>query len=151
MAKTPRHVYQVLTKRPERMRDVVNQIRGHFPDRLDHVWHGVSAENQPMYDKRVALLLQTRSRIHFLSMEPLLGHVDLRLDTQDGLFGPLNWVIVGAESGPRVRPTKPEWVQSIRDQCVDAGVAFFFKQWGGATPKAGGRVLDGRTWDELPA
>lgn len=150
MAKTPQHIYQVLTKRPERMCRLVNTIRGHFPDRLDHVWHGVSAENQRMYDERIPWLMKTRSRVHFVSMEPLLSRVDLRLDTEDALCGPLNWVIVGGESGAKLRPTDPAWVRDIRDQCVTAGAAFFFKQWGGKTAKAGGRDLDGRTWDEMP-
>lgn len=89
---------------------------------------------------------QTRSAVRFISAEPLLG--PLRLDFMLPL---LDWVIVGGESGPRIRPMKPEWVRDIRDQCVEAGVAFFFKQWGGKTAKTGGRILDGRTWDEMPA
>lgn len=143
MARTPQHVYQVLTKRPERMAKVVNQIRGHFPDRLDHVWHGTSVENK-RWTTRIDALRRTRSRVLFLSIEPLLGDVGT-LDLSD-----IRWVIVGGESGPGFRAPHVDHVRSVRDQCVAAGVPFFFKQWGGIRPKSGGRELDGRTWDEFP-
>jgi protein gp37 len=143
------HTFQLLTKRPERMRDYLkwrygpdaDTPRGRIPSR--HIWHGVSVENRH-WTRRIDVLRETRSSVRFLSCEPLLedlGPLDLR---------GIAWVIVGAESGPRVRPTQPEWIRSVRDQCVAAGVPFFFKQWGGRTAKSGGRILDGRTWDEMP-
>lgn len=147
MARTPQHIYQVLTKRPERMADVVGLIRSRLPESLDHVWHGVSAENQRMLDQRVPWLLRTSSRVRFISAEPLLGPLDLEPAVR---YAPVDWIICGGESGPRVRLMQADWVRSIRDQCASAGVAFFFKQWGGPTPKSGGRLLDGRTWDEMP-
>jgi len=137
---------------------------------LPNVWLGVSVENQRFAAERIPLLLQTPAAVRFISAEPLLGPVDLtaiRLHNgglvhalggtvvhsphDAGSFRGLDWVIVGGESGPRVRPTDPAWVRSVRDQCVSAGVAFFFKQWGGRTPKAGGRMLDGREHNDLPA
>lgn len=173
------HTYQVLTKRAERMHDYLTWRYSGSRIPAPHIWHGVSAENQPMYDARVYWLLQTPSRVRFISMEPLLSDVNLRFGqgfcrackqwtagTIDGhCFDPtspcfagemsvhdgIDWIIVGAESGPRLRPTEPAWVRSIRDQCEKAGVAFFFKQWGGRTAKTGGRILDGRTWDEMPS
>jgi protein gp37 len=102
----------------------------------------VSVENQN-YVHRVDYLREVPAKVRFLSCEPLLGH--LQLDLTD-----IHWVIVGGESGNRCRPMKLEWAQSIRDQCQATGVAFFFKQWGGRTPKAGGRLLDGSIWDEMP-
>jgi protein gp37 len=139
------HTYQVLTKRAERMRDYL-QWRYSGPRlRPWHIWHGVSAENQRMLYQRGECLRQTPSRVRFISAEPLLGplHLDVYLPM-------LSWVIVGGESGPHLRPTSPDWVRDIRDQCVTARVPFFFKQWGGKTAKSGGRALDGRTWDEMP-
>jgi protein gp37 len=180
MQQTPQHVYQVLTKRPERMREVVAQLVDHYGGVLPNVWLGVSVENQRFADERIPLLLQTPAAVRFISAEPLLGEVNFRwakwdnsaphprrmhqlppverggrllagsVSHLDGLRV-LDWIIVGGESGPRVRPTNPDWVRSIRDQCVEAGVPFFFKQWGGKTAKAGGRELDGRTWDEMPS
>jgi protein gp37 len=122
---------------------------------LRNAWLGVSVENQHFADERIPLLLETPAAVRFLSCEPLLSRLDLSAHLgsaphHDDLRGLLNWVIVGGESGPSVRPTKPEWVQSVRDQCVEAGVPFFFKQWGGRTAKAGGRLLDGREWNEMP-
>ncbi len=109
----------------------------------ENVWIGVSVESQP-YAYRMDLLRQVPARVRFVSCEPLLGPLELDLTG-------IGWVIVGGESGPKHRPMKPEWVRSIRDQCVSAGVPFFFKQWGGRTPRSGGRLLDGRTWEEFPA
>ena len=153
MALTPRHTFQVLTKRPERMRAVVPTFAAKHtaPDGsgwpLPNVWLGVSAENQICLNSRVPKLLTTPAVVRFISAEPLLG--PLWFHEFDHLPR-IDWVIVGGESGPRVRPTDPAWVRSVRDQCVSAGVPFFFKQWGGRTPKSGGRELDGRTWDEMP-
>ena len=137
---TPRHTYQVLTKRPGKMASVMGRLQ---PEPLSNLWLGTSVED----DARVARLdhlKDTPAAVRFLSLEPLLGPVP-SLD----LAG-IDWVIVGGESGPRHRPMDPGWVRDVRDRCVDAGVPFFFKQWGGRTPKAGGRDLDGRTWDHMP-
>jgi protein gp37 len=133
------HTFQVLTKRAGRVRRLAPTLP--WPP---NVWQGVSVETG-RYISRIESLLHVPAAIRFLSLEPLLGplpHLPL-----DGI----DWVIVGGESGPRSRPVEVEWVRDIRDQCRDAGVPFFFKQWGGRTPKAGGRTLDGRLWDQLPA
>ncbi len=108
-----------------------------------NIWMGVSVENQK-YAFRIDHLRQTRAHIKFLSLEPLLGPLD-NLD----LSG-IDWVIVGGESGPKARPVDPAWVRDIRNQCLEAGVAFFFKQWGGKRKSKTGRKLDGRTWNEYP-
>jgi len=136
------HTYQLLTKRPERMLKYLSwRYDSRIPSR--HIWHGVSLENAA-FKFRLDLLRACPSGLRFVSIEPLLGDLGV-LD----LTG-IDWVIAGFESGPRRRPPNVEWVRSVRDQCVAAGVPFLFKQWGGATPKSGGRILDGRTWDEFP-
>jgi protein gp37 len=140
MAETPRHTYQVLTKRPKRARSVLRDLNR--PPLLN-VWVGVSVEDEERTD-RVAVLREVPATVRFLSCEPLLGPLP-SLD----LTG-VGWVIVGGESGPEARPMREAWVTEIRDNCLDAGIPFFFKQWGGRTPKAGGRRLAGRTWDEMP-
>jgi protein gp37 len=140
MADTPQHTYQVLTKRPKRARSVLGDLN---TPPLPNVWVGVSIEDDEHTD-RVAVLRETSAAIRFLSCEPLLGPLP-SLD----LVG-IDWVIVGGESGPEARPMREAWVTEIRDNCLDAGIPFFFKQWGGRTPKAGGRRLAGRTWDEMP-
>jgi protein gp37 len=134
---TPWHVYQILTKRHERLLELVPKLEWH-----ENIWIGVSVENQN-YAHRVDYLRQVPAKVRFLSCEPLLG--SLQLDLTD-----IDWVIVGGESGNNCRPMKLEWAQSIRAQCKEAGVAFFFKQWGGRTPKAGGRLLDGLICDAMP-
>jgi len=138
------HIYQVLTKRPARAARFWAFHRDLFE--LDtvpsHIWMGTSIENQDV-DYRIRHLMDLPAQVRFLSCEPLLGPLNLAL-------GGVHWVIAGGESGPEHRPMRTEWVESIRDQCDLAGVPFFFKQWGGRTPKAGGRVLDGRTWDQYP-
>ena len=144
MAKYDQHIYQVLTKRPERMLAYVNWGKG--PDWPEHVWAGVSVENQYWVDRRIPTLSKIPARIRFLSVEPLIKQVSLR-DHLDHV----HWVIVGGESGHKARPMNAEWVKQIRDECLDANVPFFFKQWGGRYSKAGGRELEGRTWDDLPA
>jgi protein gp37 len=209
MALCPEHTFQVLTKRPDRMLEyltnpVIQQVYPGLP--LSNVWLGVSVENQAAADARIPLLLQTPAAVRFLSIEPLLGPVDLQkylypLPTARDLRHdlppdysvkpkPLHWVIVGGESGPGARPMHPDWARSLRDQCQAAGVPFFFKQWGewvegigGNNPQImaadgrtrsltmgsgdlcnvetvtvsrvgkakAGRLLDGRTWDEMPA
>jgi protein gp37 len=142
MEATPRHTYQILTKRPARMAKVVAEIQSRP---LPNVWLGTSVEDQVHANKRVPVLLDTPACVRFLSCEPMLGPVSLRKWVRK-----LDWVITGGESGHNARPIDEAWVRAIRDQCLDAGVAFFHKQWGGRTPKVGGRELDGRTWDEFP-
>lgn len=138
MVSTPQHTYQVLTKRA----DVLERYAKSLPW-PKNVWMGVSVESDE-YAWRIDHLRRTPAAIRFLSLEPLLGPLD-----HLNLSG-INWVIAGGESGPKARPLQPEWVRSIRDQCRSDGVAFHFKQWGGTNKKRSGRVLDGRTWDELP-
>lgn len=144
MLEVDRHVYQVLTKRPVRALRFWerNQDLFHADPIPPHIWMGTSIENQAV-DYRVRHLRQVPAALRFLSCEPLLGPLDLELQG-------IHWVIVGGESGPDHRAMDAAWVGSIRDQCADAGVPFFFKQWGGATPKAGGREFEGRTWDAYP-
>lgn len=137
MGKTPHHIYQILTKRHERLVELAPELNWH-----DNIWMGVSVENQN-YVHRVDYLRKVDAKVRFLSCEPLLGPLQLDLTGID-------WVIVGGESGVKHRPMELEWVQSIRDQCQENEVAFFFKQWGGRTPKIGGRMLDGKIWDEMP-
>lgn len=170
----------LLTKRPERVQPLIEQAAGRsagsFFDLNPHVWIGASVENQEQAEKRIPHLVEVPAPVRFLSMEPLLGPVDLA-----PWLGGLAWVIVGGESGPHARPMHPDWVRALRDQCAAAGVSFFFKQWGewsptnevwnyptgvgaqafaprGSKPQSmvrlgktkSGRTLDGRTWDEFP-
>jgi len=133
------HQFQVLTKRPERA--------ARYADRLPwspNIWIGTSIESMEVAHRADALRAIDAATVRFISAEPLLGPLDGL-----GLAG-IDWVIGGGESGVGHRPCHPEWARGLRDRCVDAGVAFFWKQWGGHTPKAGGRTLDGRTWDEYP-
>ena len=144
------HQFQVLTKRPERMAAYVQSRRtrhGLLGSRHPHIWLGASVENQ-RYVPRAQVIASLRSAVRFLSCEPLLGPLDL-----GDVLGPwsVNWVIVGGESGHGARPMDPSWVLAIREQCARARVPFFFKQWGGRTPKEGGRDLDGRRWDQMPS
>ncbi len=144
MARAPEHTFQILTKRPERMVEVVSgYYRFHQTAVLPNVWLGVSIEND-RWVHRADGLRATPAAVRFISAEPLLGPLP-SLD----LSG-IDWLIVGGESGPKHRPMRPEWVRELQRLSTDAGVAFFFKQWGGLQPKAGGRELDGRTWDEFP-
>ena len=138
MSETPQHTYQILTKRAERLEKLSEALE--WPR---NVWMGVSVENAD-YQFRIDHLRRVGAMVKFLSLEPLLGQLD-RLNT-DGI----DWVITGGESGPGARPVSLDWVRSIRDQCVRAGVAFHFKQWGGTNKKKAGRMLDGRTWDQFP-
>jgi protein gp37 len=142
MALASWHTYQVLTKRSERLRDFLgkNPRCGNH----DHVWWGVSVEDRKYGLPRIEHLRETPARMRFLSIEPLLedlGQVDL---------SGIDWVIVGGESGPGARPLKEEWVLSLRDQCREQSVPFFFKQWGGVRKVRNGRLLEGRTYDEYP-
>ena len=137
------HTYQVLTKRSERMRDLLN---GRFADaaQLPHVWWGVSVEDKKYGLPRVAHLRTTKAKTRFLSVEPLLEDLG-RID-----FSGIDWVIVGGESGPGARPMKREWVLKVRQHCRSKDIPFFFKQWGGFQKSRFGRELDGRTYDEYP-
>lgn len=139
MNRAHRHQYQVLTKRAERL----EQLDNHLPW-AKHIWMGVSVETVE-YIERIGHLRRTAARVKFLSLEPLLGPLP-NLD----LSG-IDWVIAGGESGPGARPMREEWVLDIRNQCVAANVPFFFKQWGGTNKKKRGRMLQGRTWDDMPA
>ena len=136
------HIYQVLTKRSSRMRNFVNERYPAQPT-PPHIWLGTSIENARTLG-RLRHLKRTNASLRFLSLEPLLGPLGA-LD----LAG-IHWVIAGGESGPGARPVRAEWLRSIRDTCRTQTVAFFFKQWGGRTPKAGGNKLDGRQWLEYP-
>ena len=142
MRASPQHTYQVLTKRAARMATWTAEQRWSAP--APNVWLGVSVENVQHGLPRVELLRQTLAAVRFLSIEPLLE--DLPTLDLDGI----NWVIVGGESGPGARPMQARWVRRIRDECQRAGVAFFFKQWGGVRKHLTGRMLDGRTWDQMP-
>jgi protein gp37 len=138
IADTPQHTYQALTKRALRMQRVADKL-----DWPANLWMGVSVEDAGVTD-RIDHLREVPAATRFLSCEPLLTALpDLDLTG-------IGWVIVGGESGPRARPMEPSWATDIRDQCQYAGIPFFFKQWGGRTPKQNGRDLAGRTWDEMP-
>jgi protein gp37 len=144
MARADWHTYQVLTKRPERMKQLLcGEL--HWLGRLPHVWFGVSVENRRHGVPRIRLLRETPASVRFLSIEPLLEH----LGTLD--LAEIDWLIVGGESGPRARPMREEWVVALRDQCRSARVPFFFKQWGGVRKHETGRRLRGRTHDAFPA
>ena len=138
MRMTPQHTFQVLTKRSENLRKLDQIIS--WPD---NVWMGVTVENNDCLF-RIEDLRNTEAKIKFISFEPLLGRIS-KVD----LHG-IDWVIVGGESGPKARPMSPFWVEKIRDLCLKAEIPFFFKQWGGFNKKKNGRILNGRTWDEMP-
>ena len=144
MQETPWHTYQVLTKRSKRLRKL---LAGPLRDiaRESHIWWGVSVENRKHGLPRIADLQATPAVVRFLSVEPLLEDVG-KLPLKG-----ISWVIVGGESGPGARPMKESWVLSIREQCEMAGTAFFFKQWGGVRKKKAGRLLEGMTYDAMPA
>ncbi len=138
------HVYQILTKRPQRLQRL---LRGKLSRaaKARHIWWGVSVENQKHGLPRIKLLRESGAAVKFLSIEPLLEHLGL-LD-----LNRLDWVIVGGESGPRARPMESAWVEDIQVQCERAEIPFFFKQWGGVRKSRTGRMLHGRTYDEVPA
>jgi protein gp37 len=138
MAATPQHTYQVLTKRATRLQRLSDKLQ--WPQ---NVWMGVSVEDATTLE-RIDCLRAVPAAVKFVSCEPLLGPISsLNLERID-------WVIAGGESGHNARQVEGDWIRTVRDQCVAAQVAFFFKQWGGRTPKAGGRVLDGVTWNQMP-
>ncbi len=134
------HSYQILTKRPENMRDVITRARLH---RLPNVWLGTSVESADYID-RIEILRSIPASVRFISFEPLIGAVG-RPKLKD-----IQWAIVGGESGPSARPMNEKWVTDIQTACDKYGTAFFFKQWGGVNKKKAGRILNGRTWDEYP-
>jgi len=132
------HTFQVLTKRSSRLLQLADELEW-----SPNIWMGVSIENRSVKG-RIKELAHVPATVRFMSIEPILedvGYLELH---------GIKWVIVGGESGPRARPVKSEWVRSIHHQCLQANVAFFFKQWGGVNKKKNGRLLDGRTWDEMP-
>lgn len=165
------HTFQLLTKRHARMRSLLNssqfwdavtdfgiELAATPPSRaqwwadtgrrnmmLPNVWIGISAENQKWADIRIPALMETPAALRFVSAEPLLGPI------APAAFDGVDWIIVGGESGAGHRPIEPGWIRDIRDHCSATDTPFFFKQWGGRTPNANGRELDGRTWDEIPA
>lgn len=136
------HTFQVLTKRSSLMRNYVNnRYRDMTPPA--HIWLGTSVEDEAR-KSRIQHLRETNAGVRFLSLEPLIGPVGV-VDLYR-----IDWVIAGGESGPHARPMNIDWAREVRNQCLEQNVLFFFKQWGGRTPKTGGRTLDGRQWDELP-
>ncbi|MEO0556200.1 MAG: phage Gp37/Gp68 family protein [Bacteroidota bacterium] len=138
MNENPQHVFQVLTKRAERLFELHEQLKW-----THNIWMGVSIENEKVVD-RIDWLRKTKAKVKFLSLEPLIGPLpNLNLEKMD-------WVIVGGESGRKPRPMKPDWVIDIQEQCEKNQVAFFFKQWGGTNKKKTGRELNGKTYDEMP-
>jgi protein gp37 len=141
MKETPRHTYQILTKRPDRMAEVLSQKDF---DLLPNVWLGTSVEDGRVLS-RLDELRKVPAAVRFVSLEPLIGSV------AEANFSNVDWAIVGGESGPNARPMNPLWVREIEQICRKAGTAFFFKQWGGKNKKATGRLLNGRTYDEMPS
>ncbi len=139
MSATPRHTFQVLTKRPERMRQIVTDL-----PLLPNVWLGTSVEDARVLT-RIEELRHTPAAVRFISFEPLIGSV------AEANLNRIQWAIVGGESGPAHRQMEANWVREIREICRRDGAAFFFKQWGGARPKSNGRTLDGAVWDEYPS
>lgn len=138
MNENPQHVFQVLTKRAERLFELHADLKW-----THNIWMGVSVENDKVRN-RIDFLRKTNARVKFLSLEPLLGPLK-KLD-----FTNIDWVIVGGESGHKPRPMKSDWVLDIQEQCEKGNIAFFFKQWGGKNKKEAGRLLNGRTYDEMP-
>lgn len=157
-----RHAFIILTKRPERMKEYLTSDRsnhkfaGYMGWPLKNLWLGVSVENQKAADERIPLLLQTPADLRFVSVEPMLGKIDLdkisisRWNAVEAIFwGSIDWVICGGESGANARPLHPDWVRSLRNQCASAGVPFFFKQWGGWQPIYD-REKDDPDWRRIP-
>jgi protein gp37 len=139
MGRAPQHTFQILTKRHERLAELGRELPWH-----PNVWMGVSIENR-RFVHRADALREVEPVVRFISAEPLLGPLE-GLD-----LTAIDWLIAGGESGPGHRRMDIEWVRDLRERCAEAEVAFFFKQWGGRTSKAGGRALDGRTWDQMPS
>lgn len=138
MNKAQQHIFQVLTKRPERLKSLADKISW-----TDNIWMGVTVENQKNIN-RIDILRGTKAKIKFISFEPLLNEIsNLNLENID-------WAIVGGESGPGAREMKKEWVLNLKEQCKKYNVKFFFKQWGGVNKKKNGRLLDGKEYNEMP-
>ncbi len=137
------HTFQILTKRSSLLRDYINSRYPNQPAPA-HIWLGTSIENATA-KSRIRHVQMANASIRFLSVEPLIGPLG-KVDLSD-----IDWVIVGGESGPKARRMHPNWVREVRDQCAEAKVSFFFKQWGGIRPKSGGRTLDGREWSQMPS
>jgi protein gp37 len=160
MIEADHHIYQVLTKRPKRMAEWVNKRYSALgaqtkrkPVFPGHVWLGASVESA-IYKNRISMLRETPAPIKFISFEPLLGEIDF----EKGELDDISWAIVGGESGHRARVMRAEWIESIQRACTESKVAFFFKQWGAFNEegikvgkKMSGRILNGKTWDEMPA
>lgn len=138
MNDNPQHVFQVLTKRTDRLFEIHKELRW-----THNIWMGVTVENDEVID-RIDFLRRTNARVKFLSCEPLIGQLPKIY------LRKIDWLIVGGESGQRPRPMNPDWVIDIQEQCKKSGVPFFFKQWGGRNKKKSGRILNGRTYDEMP-
>jgi protein gp37 len=138
MQRAQQHQYQILTKRVERLAQLSSQLPW-----KENIWMGVTVESAE-YKYRIDYLRYTSAHIKFLSLEPLLSDME-ELDLSE-----IDWVIVGGESGPGARPMKSQWIRNIREQCHAQNVPFFFKQWGGVNKKKTGRILDGKTWDDMP-
>jgi protein gp37 len=138
MVRAKWHIFQILTKRSERLLKISDDLPW-----AQNIWVGVTVESQD-YIYRIGHLKNIPANKKFISIEPMLSPIS-QLPLKD-----IDWVIVGGESGPGARPLKPEWVRTIRDQCLNRGISFFFKQWGGTKKARSGRILDGRTWDEIP-
>lgn len=136
------HIFQVLTKRSSLMRKFVNE-RYKSKKAPEHIWLGTSVEDQ-LRGSRIRHMQEMNASVRFLSVEPLIGPIG-----EVNLKG-IHWVIVGGESGPKARPMEADWVRSIRDECIKQKIPFFFKQWGGIRPKSGGRLLDGKEWNQFP-
>jgi len=139
MNEASQHTFQVLTKRPSRVLEIENNL-----DWSPNIWLGTSIESQ-RWQFRLQELNKINAEVKFLSLEPLIGPLP------DIPVKGIDWVIVGGESGPGARPMEPDWVREIRDVCLQEEVPFFFKQWGGVFKKRAGRILDGRTWNQMPA
>lgn len=165
MASARQHRFQILTKRPERMNKLLWKwkvrgltLRSGFGSTLPNVWLGVSVEDQKSADERISILLDIPAEVRWISAEPLLTPLNLtrflytrgEMGGNRDLYNKLDWVVVGGESGPHCRPMDATWAMDIRDQCISADIPFFFKQKGGAKKKYSGRILAGRTWDQMP-
>jgi protein gp37 len=154
MQAAPRHQFQVLTKRAERMADWVGRWCEQFESAPpSNIWLGVSAEDQATADLRLPWLLKTPAAVRFLSAEPLLSKITLYaawLSPNSPYQARLDWVIGGGESGPQHRPCHPAWARALRDACASYAIPFHWKQWGGPTAKSGGKELDGREWCQFP-
>ena len=158
-----KHIYLILTKRPERMHKFIRNIEDWDSSEAPHIWLGVTAENQQRADERIPILLQTPAAVRFISIEPCLGPVDLsyylpknpKKNCPENILPyynshGLNWVICGSETGPLARPMKEEWVKNIKDQCVGADVPFFYKQKIVNGQKVALPELEGKQWAEFP-